>query len=187
MYDKTATTFSIRQYNEHGYRFTEICIRQCYVNSVQEQLDGCVDNKAGYQSLEIAQFAAAKFGKILAAGYESTYSPVTYGLEITIRFQHYVNRDGEADGYCDPHFDTVGKGFSGMEKGMKFLRKLGSTVEKLRAEPGDDPRKVSSHTFESPERLVTALRKLKIVETTFDRDLDETVRVQPSPAASEAA
>lgn len=186
MYDKTATTFSIRQYNEQGYRFTEICIRQCYVNSVQEQLDGCVDNKAGYQSLEIAQFAAAKFGKVLAAGHESTYSPVTYGLEITIRFQHYVNRDGVADGYCDPNFDTVGKGFSGMEEGMKFLRKLGKTVEKLRAEPGNNPREVSSHTFESPERIITALRKLKIVEITFDRDLDETVRVK-AEAISEAA
>lgn len=184
MKTNTTNTFIVRQYSQHGYSFTEICIRQCYVESLEEQAEGCVDNKTGYQSLEIAKQQEARFRGLLAAGYEATYSPVTYGLEVTLRYQHYK---GEGGGYCDPHYDTLGPNFNGIEKGMKFLRKLGTTIEKMRsANSGSDFRKVSSHTFENPERVIEALRKLKVVETTYNRNLNGCVRVDVV-SASEAA
>lgn len=183
----TALTFSIRQYSDNGYNFTEIHIRESYVRSVEKQIDGCVDNKAGYQSFAIAQRQEAKFRRILAAGHVSIYDSVHYGLEATIRFQHYVNPEGKADGYCDPTFDSLGRDFGAIEKGVKFLRKLGNTIEKLRTEAGSAPRKVSSISFQSPERLIAALVKLKAVEITYDRELDDCIRVLSPKAESEAA
>lgn len=188
MPSNTVNTFSVRQYLAHGYRFTEIHVRECRFRSVEEQIESCVDNKAGYQSVEIAQQQETKFRRILAAGHESTYDAESYGLEITLSYQHYIGSSGTPDGYCDPRYDTLGRNFRSVEQSVKFLRKIGTTVEKRRcSENGSDFRKVSSHSFESPERVIAALRKLKAVEVSFDRDLDDCVRVLTPSTASEAA
>jgi hypothetical protein len=186
MYDKTAITFSVKTFNESGYTHTEVSIRSCYVNSVAEQLEGCVDNKAGFGSIEIANEVGERFRKMQEAGYESTYDAATGGLQLTIRWQHYK---GASDGpdYCEPAFKDFGDGISGIEKSLAFLRKLGGAVEKHRARhTGGDLRKVSDHTFGSPERVIAVLAQMKgvvAVEYVADVRAVLVVRTEEAKAA----
>lgn len=189
MYTITADTFCVRHYSDNGYNFTEITIRRQYKNSVVDLIQGCVGNRAGYGSIEIAARKEQEYRAILDANHEHVYESTFNGLEVSIVWQHYDNGSGELD-YCDPRYDSLGRHLSDIEKGLKFLRRVGGVVEAQRAkQTGGDLRKSSDHSFMRPERVLAALRSMRgLVEVQYDRSLGATLRVKgPKPAISEAA
>jgi hypothetical protein len=189
MSNTTATpAFLVRTYDNHGWTMTEITVSSVDVETIEKKIDGCVDNKVGYQSAAIAAQQERKFRAIAAAGHTHVYSTHTYGLRLTLRWQHYTRPSGERDGYCDPVFEDLGRDFAGVERGVKFLRKLGARVEKMRAATsGGDARSVSNVSFYSPERVIEALRVMKCAQIEFNRELDETLAVPPAEVAANAA
>ena len=170
MREKPTLTFEIHEYRQHGYDFTEIKIRTLLRQDTKVERDECVDNKAGYGDATAAQRMHGVFQSLLDQGYEEHYD-CTYwnSLQVTLTYQHYYpeNRQpGDAQQYCSPRID-LGDEYGRIKLGMAFLDKLGKAVERERVREATEThytpslRKVSSHSFENPMRVLGALGRMK--------------------------
>lgn len=181
MLDKTAFTFETFQTQRSGYDHTHVVIRQMHVENTAECLEGTVDNKAGYGSLDACAREANRFRALLEAGHKTFFDTMLNGLSIHIRWQHYTG-GGTLD-YCGPEYEELGKSLGQIERGLKFLKKVGRTIERARAaerskEYGYDApvRPVSNDTFLRPNGLIAALARTKgMFQVRRSRSLDSWV------------
>lgn len=171
MQDKPTLTFETFQDSRHGYDFTHVVIRTMRPVNTAEALDGTVDNKAGYGNLDAARREGLKFQALLDAGYPEHYDMcIGNELYVHIEWQHYrPMKAGSNDPheYCEPTFVDIGRNFGRMERGMKFLKKLGKAIERERVREATESayqpnlRPVSNHSFASPERVLGALGRMR--------------------------
>jgi len=168
MRDNTALTFETFQDRRHNYDFTHVVVRTMYRINTRAALEGTVDNKAGYGTEDAARRQGLLFQTLLDLGHEEHFDVCTFAdLSIHLEWQHYHPADGGEMGYCDPHFEDLGRGFKDIEAAMKFLKRLGGSIERQRVrqatEAGYQPslRSVSSYSFESPQRVLGALGRMK--------------------------
>lgn len=168
MRDQTTLTFETFENSKHNYDFTHVVIRTMYRINTREALAGTVDNKAGYGSEDACRRQAVRFQKLLDLGHEEHFDVCTFRTpDIHIEYQHYFPTDGGPMGYCEPRFVDLGRGFSQIEEGMKFLKRLGGHIERQRVREATETayqpslRRVSSHTFENPQRVLQALGRMK--------------------------
>lgn len=148
--------YEVFETSEHGYRHTHLVIREMYEESLEQLMAACVDNKAGYRSVEIAQRMSRQFREMLDQGYRVRYDSSPYGLYIHLSWQHYKGGPEGALEYCEPRYESLGGSYRLIHKGMAFLTKLGRRVERSR-EGG----RVSNRSFEKPEPLLEILARDK--------------------------
>ena len=187
-------TYTIDGYERHGYKFTRVTVRRMREEKVAELLEGAIDNKAGYGTADAARGQEARYRALQERGVESIYDSLCVsGLHLSIEWQHY-----EADGFCDPHFPELGRGFGEIETAMRFLRKIGGRIEKAvaarrnREAPVDgykySPHRVSSHTFSSPHDFVDALARMRgSVQVARDRSSETWLATEAKICAAKAA
>lgn len=180
MLDKTTITFETFKTQRSGYDHTHVVIRHMYVEDTEERLEGTVDNKAGYGSLDACARERVRFQRLLEAGHKTFFDHMSGGLYVHIRWQHYTG-GGTLD-YCEPDYEELGKSLGQIEEGLKFLKKVGRTIERARAaqrrkEYGYDAlRAVSNNTFSRPEDLIAALAKTKgVLQIRRSQSLDSWV------------
>lgn len=171
MPDTQVLTFETFQNSRHGYDFTHVVIRTMRAVDTAEALENTVDNKAGYGNLEVAKREGLKFKALLAAGYPEHYDTTCFDeVYVHIEWQHYRPMDcgsNDPHDYCEPTFVDMGRNFRRMERGMKFLRRLGKAVERERVRENTESaykpslRPVSQHSFASPDRVLGALGRMK--------------------------
>jgi len=197
MLDKIATTFETYQNSRHGYNFTHVVVRTQYEENTRAKREGTVDNKDGYGTEDAAQRMGMLFQELLNRGYEVHYDHCCAydGVYIHIEWQHYDYDDG-THSYCEPTFVDLGRSFTRIQLGVKFLKRLGASIERERAREcavGDykpSPCSVGNRTFEEPERVLGALRRMKgVVEVELLKDLGDLSRWVPvtQPRQSQAA
>jgi hypothetical protein len=96
--------YGLEQTHEHGYTFTNITVyldRNCEAETLlSELIDKCVDNRAGYQSLEIAQRVGRYYEAARDRGYASVVT-LLYLPRVYVRWQHYNDvPPGSSPQYC---------------------------------------------------------------------------------------
>lgn len=177
MRDKTALTFETYDNASNGYSFTHVVVRTMYRVNTRDALEGTVDNKAGYGDMDAARRQAARFQNLLDLGHEEHFDVCTFASpNIHIEYMHYFPADGGERDYCAPRFEDLGRGFSEIEAGMKFLKRLGGYVERQRLREATEAvyqphlRNVSNNSFANPQRVLEALGRMK-----------ESVQVQRLP------
>jgi hypothetical protein len=166
-------TYRIDHYERHNYKFTQVTVTRMRDEKVADLLDGAINNKAGYGTMEVALRQEGRFRTLLERGIETVYDPSFLSRQaVSLEWQHY-----EADGFCEP-FLNLGRNFCGIGKGMRLLRQIGARIEKVRAarraqESKDGytypPTPVGDHTFASPHDFVAALARMRgSVQVTRD-------------------
>jgi hypothetical protein len=192
MYDKTTLTFETYETESHGYRQTHVVIRRMYLEDTASHLEGAIDNKAGYGTLEAAKGQELRFRRMLEAGHRSFFDSCTSGLLVHVRWQHYRGSDGTLD-YCEPAYDELGRTLGQIEEGLRFLKMIGRKIERAKARRRSelamhpsDVRPVSNHTFGCPEDLLEALGRAKgfvQIRRDFDGWVLTEVKTVPANAA----
>jgi hypothetical protein len=193
MYNKTAITYETFETESHGYRQTHVVIRRMYLEDTAAHLEGAIDNKAGYGTIEAAKQQERRFRQMLEAGHTTFFDSCTSGLVVHVRWQHYLRSDGTLD-YCEPAYDDLGRSLGLIEEGLKFLKTIGRKIERAKAKRRSekapcpsDVRPVSNHTFACPEDLLEALGRTKdFVQIRRDFDgwvLTDVKQLGPARAA----
>lgn len=183
MYNNTQLTYQTYETESHGYRMTHVVIREMYREDTEKHLEGTVDNKAGYGTPEAAVLMGRRYQAMLDAGHPVHFDCTTSGLNIHLRWQHF---EKDADGtqqYCDVAYEDLGRSLGQIKEAMKFLQKIGRSIEKIKAARRNekatfksDPRDVSNHTFDRPEDVMLALGRMrKTAQVRYDRALEATV------------
>jgi hypothetical protein len=142
---------------EYGFAITYIDVWLCgkKLPSIEEQIEGCVDNRAGYQDQQTADKLRTVFELAREQGYTRADTSMLYrAAKASIAFQHYWGDTDPDDKYCDPWFD-LGRELPRIEGGLKLVKRLQRMW--TRRFPGTRP-------FSSPEGTVEVLRRLRAVE-----------------------
>ena len=113
--------------------------------------DMCVDNKAGYGTIEAAERMHAYYTAAIAEGFTHSIA-ITYGARVSARWQHY-DHNGETDQYCSPRVD-VGDEWRDIERNLKLAKRVAGKV---------------FHFPQSPSACVERLRACRAKEITLWR------------------
>jgi hypothetical protein len=158
---------------------------------VDESIAGTIENKARYQTPEIAAHMERNYRAMKAAGIETYYTHGEQGIEID--YQHYqsdesarLNIPSSELVYCDPSFD-LGRKLSDIKSGMLLVQKIGKQIEIAQAREREQlVGKVRSYTFENPERVLATLRSMRgVVEIAHNRTFNEMVKASTVPTSPE--
>lgn len=181
---ETQLTYATYETHEHGYTKTHVVVREMYKEETAEALEGTVDNKAGYGTEQAAVLQGHRFQAVLDAGHETHYSSTCMGLDVHLVWQHYQKDEDGTQLYCDVSYQHLGRSFNRIQEAMRFLQNVGRSIERAKAARHNENatfqsgvRKVANHTFDRPEDLLAALRRMKkSVQVTHDRALETWVR-----------
>ena len=126
------------------YEYVVVSVSVIEMQSIEDAIDGCVDNKAGYQSQDIADKEKVLCEKAKSLGYTHVYCYST-GHSMTYTFMRSSN-----SGYCRCNINS-----SGGYKSTKTAIKLWEKCAKIATE-----RKAHDYSFEDPTDLMNALQRL---------------------------
>lgn len=153
---------------EGNYTMLYLSITEGTERSIPELLEGTVDNKAGYGTPDAADRMHDWYTRLLEAGHQILIDPMGWEgsfPRIIIRYQEYQPyHTGDQPGYCQPSFTLGTGGFSDIERGAKFLRRLGRAIEKASAERrGDSHAQIQARdsSFKDPVAVIEGLHRLK--------------------------
>jgi hypothetical protein len=161
-------TFTTRIERDRNY--TTDIVRTFYMvrESVAEQLDGAIGNKAGYQTEAAAHTQEIKFRAMQAAGIVHTYYASTYeGTRLELAFLRYdptsigYPRSSADPSHCSVRADSLGDSIALMDRGMRLIKRL---------------HKIGAYGC-NPTATAEALRKFKFVEVGLHPIFGEWVDV----------
>jgi hypothetical protein len=168
-----------------GYVSTHVIVRAVRIENMSAELDGAVDNKAGYGTRDAARQQEERFRKALELGHAEHFEPLWHGVHLELRWLHAELTDGRW-GYCSPFWEELGRSYDRIVASTAFVRKVGKAIERQlykerrqewsHASLGE----VDDNTFHDPGRFVMALDRIKVIHVRRDRDLDMFVRVADS-------
>jgi hypothetical protein len=142
---------------ECGFTTTYIDVWLCgsKLPTIEEQIEGCIDNRAGYQDQHTANKLREVFELARYNGFTRADTSMLYrAAKASVAFQHYRGDTDPNDRYCDPWFD-LGRELPRIEGGLKLVKRLQRMWN--RRFPGTRP-------FDSPEATVEVLKRLRAVE-----------------------
>lgn len=143
---------------ESGYTTTYVDIWLCGAKlpTLDYLIEGCVDNRAGYENQRVADALREAFKGAKATGFtRADTSMVARAAKAAVSFQWYDQGVLDPDDrYCEPHFD-FGHELPRIEGGLKLVKRI--ERQWRRRFPGARP-------FTNPEDLVEVLRRLRAVE-----------------------
>lgn len=181
--------FHVETGHEYGYDHTRVTIFTNEHHSLDERVEGCVDNKAGYGTAEAAEKMSTCFTRLQELGYVHEAERVFMSARVVLHFQHYLSTvDSELD-YCEPRIELHDK-YEDIKRGTALLEKVMRKASK-RMWPDRKP-EPSRLAIDTPDRVTIALRDLKAIkvdEVKAGPDAWDTFYVYPAkaPAASQEA
>lgn len=107
---------------DYSYEITEIRIFSASVLSLQEILNGTVDNKDGYGNLEAAMRVAEKTKELIKLGFTNRVDPNYWGdntVSFKVRYQRY-----DATSFCKPSLESMPHSFNEAVSSAAFLAKV---------------------------------------------------------------
>jgi hypothetical protein len=166
------------------------------IESVQEKLEGTVDNKAGYGTPETAQRLGQMYQEMLRQGYTEQFEHDNYAHgygSIWLRWVEYTGLWGDK-GYTGATFEPGGDGrFSTFKRASKLLDRLASLIVSdatrrskafgrgyYRDEPGD-------WCFERPSVVANALDRAGAVRVKHWRDPNDPRDWSPAQVVRDSA
>lgn len=144
-------------HTEFGFTITYVDIWLCgnKLPSIEEQIEGCIDNRAGYQDQQTADRLRELFELARDKGFtRADTSMLGRAAKATIVLQHYRGDTDPDDRYCDPWFD-LGRELPRIEGGLKLVKRLERMWKRVYPE---------YRPFTSPGGIVAVLKRLRAVE-----------------------
>lgn len=150
--------FSRIERTEFGYTTSHVRVwdRKDPLPTVESQIEGCIDNRAGYGSPEAAQRMLARYTYVQQLGYgrcdqTMLHASVAY---VELQFQHFNHSQYPEKHYCSARYD-VGDELHRIKGGLKLAERLARAERKLFPD---------AYRMEDPDRLIAVLRHLKAKE-----------------------
>lgn len=121
--------------------------------TVESQIEGCVDNRAGYGTPEAAQRMLARYTHVQQLGY--THSDQTMTLAsvafVGVKFEHLRHHDHPTQRYYSARYD-LGDELHRIKSGLKLAERLERAERKYYPD---------SYRMEDADQLVAVLRRLR--------------------------
>jgi hypothetical protein len=167
---KQVLCYFLRREKGHGYEHD--VLRTFYAREQDLQLlaAGTIGNRAGYGTPDAADRMGRWYMSLIELGHRITLDSISRwdspAPQVTIDWQVYKpdfrSLPGSQPGYCEPRFREIGDdSYNDIQKGAKFLRRIGSRIEKIRAKKRDEPAsKPSNHSFKDPVIVIEALEAM---------------------------
>lgn len=170
MSEPNATYFQVTNYtSQGGYAHVRVVIKAGRAIPLTEAVAECQAGKR-YCDEEVNERVAPRLQELSEQGFNTLFDHYSGDMYICIEWQVYKREAGKTE-YCQPSYESLGQEFNQIERAMKFLRKVGSRVETVRARQASKKHgyKVSkadtrNDTFRSVEEVVEALKFLKAVQ-----------------------
>lgn len=161
--------FRIKTYSEHGYDFTELRAYEARPVSIADAIEQCVDNKAGYQNLEIAREMQARYENLRDQGYTHMADTCLYEPSCLITWQHYTPARASEDDpqqYCDPRINVGAGGdkLSAINRNLKLVNKLGLRARRYMDHQRYTKGPARDIDLKSPIAMQHALRAMKTAQ-----------------------
>jgi hypothetical protein len=87
-----------RTENQHEYPQSLVSVVSGVRENLLSLIEGCVDNKAGYGTLEAAESLQHRYKYYMKEGFKEKFDVSLYdGIKFDLRYQHYNQ------GFCKPH------------------------------------------------------------------------------------
>lgn len=118
--------YTFEKRSEGGYPVTYIRVFVSQARSFKELVEGTVDNKDGYGSLDVARDLHKRFENAIERGWTHAVDHYHSKYWVTFRWQHY--KAGEKpQQYCEVDID-IGNKYNELQDNLKFMQKI---VKKL--------------------------------------------------------
>lgn len=157
--------------SEGGYEHVRVIIKGSRAVPLTEAVSECQNGKRYYDA-EVNERVGAHLQELSGQGFNTLYDHYSGDMYICIEWQVFKREGGNTE-YCRPTYESLGQEFPQIERAMKFLRKVGSRIETVRAREAAKATgwKCSKHpttndTFKSVEEVVAALKFLKAVQVS---------------------
>jgi hypothetical protein len=138
---------------EYGYKTTTVVVWLCgdRLPTLDYLIEGCVDNRAGYGSLLVAERLRKLFEEAKSQGYTrgETSLVTRYTAKVAFHFQHY-REDGDSKQYCSPSLD-IGSDWPRMDRSHKLVKRLERAWKNIWIR----------RVFDNPQDLITVLKRLR--------------------------
>jgi hypothetical protein len=153
--------FHVETGHAHGYDHTRITVFSNEHCSLDDRIEGCVDNKAGYGTAEAAEKMGACYSRLKELGYTREADKAFMSARVVLHFQHYrAHVDAPLD-YCEPRIELHDK-YEDIKKGTALMEKVMRKASK-RMWPDRRP-EPSRLSIDTPKRVILALGDLKATE-----------------------
>jgi hypothetical protein len=140
--------------HEHGYDKTFVRVYRSKAQSVDELIEGCIDNKAGYGDVSAAARIREQYQTVKDAGYLAIVDTPLYEPSVTLAWLHSTYGS-----YCRPHV-SAGDTFESIEMGMTLLRHIAKRARKYGEHPNiQGPGRALD--IQHPEAVLKALKAMK--------------------------